>query len=135
MEFGSGELVATIPSLRSGRFRRCSGRDDRNQARLPAGSRGYHERRPLQNLYFDLDGLAFAFPTLGEPGGKAFGKTLGSEAKAGFEAAIGGRECVVKVGGVGEIAHGELIEPFERTRAPLPANHHFHLKFLRVHRV
>jgi len=92
-------------------------------------------RRPLQNLYFDLDGLAFAFPTLGEPGGKAFGKTLGSEAKAGFEAAIGGRECVVKVGGVGEIAHGELIEPFERTRAPLPANHHFHLKFLRVHRV
>ena len=80
-----------------------------------------------------MDRLAFAFAALGEPGGETFGKTLGSEAKAGFEAAIGGRECVVKVGGVGEIAHGELIEPFERARPPLAADQHIHLKFLGVH--
>jgi len=92
-------------------------------------------RRPLQNLYFDLDGLAFAFPTLGEPGGQAFGKTLGGEAKAGFEASISDGQGVVKVGGVGEIAHGELIQPLERARPALAADQHIHLKFLRVHRV
>ena len=48
-------------------------------------------RRPLQNLDFDLDGLAFAFAALGEPGGEAFGETLGSQAEAGFQAAVGKR--------------------------------------------
>jgi len=108
--------------------------------RLPAGSRRYQplksarlRRRPLQQLNFDVDGLAFAFAALGEPGGEAFGKTLGSETETGFEAAIGDGEGVVKVGGVGEIAHCELIEPFERARLPLAANHHVYLKFLRIH--
>jgi hypothetical protein len=63
---------------------------------------------------FDGDGLAFAFAALGEPGGEAFGEAFGCEAEAGFDAAIGDGERVVEVGGVGEIAHAELVEPIKR---------------------
>ena len=66
----------------------------------------------LQNFNFDLDGLPFAFAALREPGGKAFGETLGSKAVTGFEAAFGDGQGIVKIGRVGEIAHGELVKPF-----------------------
>lgn len=87
----------------------------------------------LQNFHFNLDRLAFAFAALGQPGGEAFGETLGGEAKAGFEATVGEGKGVVEVGGVGEIAHGELIEPFERAGAALTADEDVDLEFLGVH--
>jgi len=77
--------------------------------------------------------LAFAFAALGEPSGEAFGETLGGQMEAGFEAAIGKRKGVVEIGGVGEIPHGELIEPFEGAGSALSANQDIDLKFLRVH--
>lgn len=79
--------------------------------------------------------MAFAVAALGEPGGQALGKTLRSETKAGFKAAIGDGESVVKVGGVGEIAHGELIEPLKRARPPLAANQDVYLEFLGIHKL
>ena len=87
----------------------------------------------LEEFHFNLDGLAFAFAALGEPGGEAFGETLGGQAEAGFEAAIGKRKGVVEIGGIREIAHGELIEPFEGAWAALAADQDVDLKFLRVH--
>ena len=79
--------------------------------------------------------LAFAFAALGEPGGEACGKFFGSEAEAGFDAAVGDGQGVVEFGGVGEIAHAELIEPLERARLFLAANHDIHVEFLSVHAV
>jgi hypothetical protein len=87
----------------------------------------------LQDLHFDLDGVAFAFAALGEPGGEAFGETLGGQAETGFQAAIGKGQGVVEIGGVREIAHRELIEPFERTGTTLPLDQYINLKFLGVH--
>jgi hypothetical protein len=88
----------------------------------------------LEEFHFNLDGLAFAFAALGQPGGEAFGEALGSEAETGFEAAVGEGQGVVEIGGVGEIAHGELIEPFEGTGAALAVDEYLDLKFLGVHR-
>ena len=68
---------------------------------------------PLQNGDFDEDGLALAFAALSEPGGQAFGEAFWGEAIAGFNAAVRDGERVVKVGGVGEISHAELVEPVE----------------------
>ncbi len=67
--------------------------------------------------WFDLDenGLAFAFAALGEPSGEAFGEAFGSEAVAGFNPAVGEGKGVVEIGGVGKIAHAELVEPVEGT--------------------
>jgi hypothetical protein len=87
----------------------------------------------LQEFYFDMDGLAFAFAALGQPSGEAFGEALGGQAEAGFEAAVGERKGVVEIGGVGEIAHGKLIEPFERAGAALAEDQDVDLKFLRIH--
>ena len=89
----------------------------------------------LQEFHFNLDGLAFAFAALGEPGGEAFGETLWSQAKTGFEAAVGEGEGVVEVRGVREIAHRKLIEPFERTGSALAANEDVDLEFLCVHEI
>lgn len=84
-------------------------------------------------MNLDLDGVAVAFAALGEPGGKAFGEALGSEAKTCFEAAIGDGESVVKVGGVGEVAHGELVQPLYRAGATLAVDDDVDLEFLGVH--
>ncbi len=81
----------------------------------------------------DRHGLAFAFAALGEPGGEAFGEAFGSEAEAGFDFAVGDGERVVEVGGVGEIAHAELIEPIERAGAGFAANDDDYVEFLGVH--
>jgi len=78
-------------------------------------------------------GLAFALATLRQPGRKAFGEPLGSEAETGFDLAIGDGKRVVKIGGVCEIAHAELIEPIERAGARLSANDYIDVEFLGVH--
>jgi len=75
-------------------------------------------------------GLAFALATLRQPGGKAFGEPFGSQAETGFDAAIGDGKRVVKVGGVGEIAHAELIEPIQRAGARFSANDYIDVEFL-----
>ena len=78
-------------------------------------------------------GLAFAFAALGEPSGEALGEAFGSEVETGFDLAISDRKRVVKVGGVGEVAHAELIEPIERAGAAFAANYHVDMEFLCVH--
>jgi len=91
-------------------------------------------RKPaLQLRYFDEDGLAFAFAALGEPGGEAFGETFTGKAKAGFDASVGNGEGVVEIGGVGEIAHAELVEPVERARLFLAVDDDVDGELLRVH--
>jgi hypothetical protein len=77
--------------------------------------------------------LAFTFATLREPRAQTFSKALRSQTEAGFDLAIRDRQSVVEFGGVGEIAHAELIEPFERAGLGLAANHDSHIKFLCVH--
>src|SRR5947207_14283591 len=67
-------------------------------------------------------GLAFAFATLREPGGQAFGKAFGSKTETCFHLAISHWERVVKVGSVDEVAHAKLIEPVEQAGAGFPAN-------------
>lgn len=67
----------------------------------------------LQNGDFDEDGLAFAFATLSEPSGQAFGEAFWGETITGFDAAVRDGKRVVEVGGVGEISHAELVEPVE----------------------
>src|SRR6266446_3568569 len=56
-------------------------------------------------------GLAFAFAALRKPRAQAFGETLGRKPKARFDLTFADRKGVVKVRGVGEIPHAELIEP------------------------
>jgi hypothetical protein len=77
--------------------------------------------------------MAVAFATLREPNGESFGKTIRTEAEAGFDFAFCDRKGVVKVGGVGEIAHAELIEPVERAGARFAADDDVDIEFLRVH--
>lgn len=83
----------------------------------------------------NANGLAFAFASLGEPGGEAIGEAFGSEAETGFEAAVGDGKSVVKISGIGEVAHAELIEPFDWTGFALATDEDIDLKFLSVHEV
>lgn len=87
----------------------------------------------LNDVDFDDHRLAFAFAALGEPGGEAFGEAFRREAKACFEAAVGDRERVVEIGGVREIAHTKLVEPFEWAGLFFAANDDFDRELLRVH--
>ena len=82
-----------------------------------------------------LEGLAFAFAALRKPCAESFGEALRSEAEAGFDFAVRDRECVVEVGGVGEVAHAELIEPVERAGARFSADNHIDVEFLCVHEI
>ena len=77
--------------------------------------------------------LACTFSTLREPCAETFSKALGREAEACFQEAVGHRQRVVKIRRIGEIAHAELIKPFQRAGLALSANHQKHLKFLDVH--
>ena len=52
----------------------------------------------LEDFHFDVHWLTFAFAALGQPVGEALGKTCGSETVAGFNAAVGERESIVKIG-------------------------------------
>ncbi len=87
----------------------------------------------LQGFDFDEDGLAFALAALGEPGGEAFRKMLGSEAVACFDAAIGDGEGVVEISRVCEIAHTELIEPIERAGLSFASDADINGELLGVH--
>ena len=80
-----------------------------------------------------MNGLPFALAALRQPGSQSFGEALWSQAKARFESTVSDRKGVIKFRRVGEIAHAELIQPFERAGAALAANHYVHRKFLRVH--
>ena len=80
-----------------------------------------------------MNGLAFAFAALREPGAEAFGEAFWREAEADFDFSIGEGKGVVEVGGVGEVAHAELIEPIERAGASFAADNHVYIKFLCVH--
>ena len=64
---------------------------------------------------------------------RAFGETFGSEAVAGFDAAVGDGERVVEIGGVGEIAHAELVEPIVRAGPFLAEDDDVDGELLRVH--
>jgi hypothetical protein len=78
--------------------------------------------------------LAFAFAALREPGGQAFGESFGSQPETGFDSALSHGQSVVKFGGVGKVAHAELIEPFERASAGFAADDNLYLEFLCVHK-
>jgi hypothetical protein len=78
-------------------------------------------------------GLAFAFAALRQPCGETFSKPFRSKAKTGFDLAIGDGKSIVKVGGVGEIAHAKLVEPIERADASCAAYHNVDMEFLCVH--
>jgi hypothetical protein len=77
--------------------------------------------------------LAFAFAALSEPGTQTFRKAFRSQAEAGFDLSISDGKGVVKVGGVGEVAHAELVEPIERARTGFASNYHVDREFLCVH--
>src|ERR1700688_2684285 len=47
--------------------------------------------------------------------------------------ALADRQGVIKFGGVGEVAHAELIQPFQRTSLPCAADDQIYLELLRVH--
>lgn len=89
--------------------------------------------RTLDGPNFNKDRLAFAFAALGEPGGEPFGEAFGREAKTRFNAAIGDRKCVVKIGGVGEIAHAKLIEPIQRAGSLFAADDNVDRELLGIH--
>jgi hypothetical protein len=84
--------------------------------------------RDLHDYQFTL-----SFTALSEPCAQTLPKTLWRQAEAGLDPAVSHGERVVKVRGVCEIAHAELIEPIKRAGAALAANHDIHFEFLRVH--
>ena len=78
-------------------------------------------------------GLSSAFPVLRQPCSESFRKAFRREPKAGFDLPIGDGEGVVKIHGIGEVAHAELVQPLERAGLRFALNHHMHIEFLRVH--
>ena len=82
---------------------------------------------------FDLDRLTFTLTALGQPCGKTVRKSLRGKTKAGLDNSVSDGKGIVKIGGIGEIAHAELIEPLERASAALPANDHLDSESLRIH--
>src|SRR4029077_6355482 len=84
---------------------------------------------------FDHHRLAFAFAALCQPSGHPFGNTLRGKPEARLPFSGANRQRVVKVRGVGEVAHAELVQPLQWTGAPLPAKHHVDQKLLRVHSI
>src|SRR5579859_2583204 len=83
--------------------------------------------------HFYLHGLPFSLATLREPGSQALGKTLRRHAKTRLHEAVADRQSVVKLHGIGEVAHAELIQPFQRTSLPCTADYQIYLELLRVH--
>lgn len=53
--------------------------------------------------------------------------------KARFNAAVANGQRIVKLRGIREISHAELIKPFERADSPLAFDDHIDVKFLCVH--
>ena len=77
--------------------------------------------------------MAVTFSALIEPCGERRGELIGLHAEAGFEAAFAGRQSVVKIGGICEIAHAETIQPFERTGLAFISDDEIDGEFLGVH--
>jgi hypothetical protein len=82
---------------------------------------------------FDDDEVAVPLSTLAEPITEGGGETRRIDAQAGFEAAVGSGESVVELGGAGEVAHAEGIDPFERAGFSFSGDEDFHAQFSRVH--
>src|SRR5579883_1309091 len=81
----------------------------------------------------DLHGSALALAALGKPGAKAFGEALRAKPETGLDFAVAEGQGIVKIGGIGEVAHAELIQPFEGAEAFLAANQRLDVEFLGVH--
>ena len=83
----------------------------------------------------DLDdnGLPLAFAPLPEPHAQPLGKALWRQAETGLDLPIRHGQRVVKIRGIREIAHAELIEPIERAGAALAANDDIYFEFLCIH--
>ena len=82
---------------------------------------------------FHLNWTTGTFAALRQPLGKTFGKTLRPKPETGFHEAVGNRKSIVKVGGIGEIAHAELVQPLQGAGFALATNQNIHVKFLCVH--
>ena len=87
----------------------------------------------LRGVNLDADGPAIAFAAFGEPLGERGGEAGGVDAKAGFEAAVGGGERVVEFGRAGEVAHAEGVEPVEGAGLALAGDNDFDDEFSGVH--
>ena len=112
---------------------RSFGKENRAFKGLPLQTPKSDKLIKLERNDFDEDGLAFAFAALGEPCGEALSEASWGEAEAGFDAAVRDGERVVEIGGVGEIAHAELVEPVEWTRLFLAVDDDVDRELLRVH--
>jgi hypothetical protein len=107
---------------------------------IPPLSLSFRQRIVFGNLpgrlfsrYLHCDRLALPFATLRKPSTQSFGKAFRGQPKTRFDFALSDWESVVEVGGVGEVSHAELIEPFEWACAALATNDYVHIEFLRVH--
>jgi len=83
--------------------------------------------------YFDADAIPFTLSALRKPGSEALRKTLRSDPEAHFNRPLADWQGIVELRGIGEVAHAELIEPFQRTCSPLSLYHQLYSEFLRVH--
>jgi hypothetical protein len=70
---------------------------------------------------------------LGKPGAHGFRQALGLDAGTRFQEAFSNRECVIKLGLAGEIAHTKIVKPIERTWMALGAHNDFDPQLLGVH--
>jgi hypothetical protein len=70
-----------------------------------------------------LDRFAFAFSALVQPSAQAFGKALWGNPETYFNGAGFQWQRVVKLGGICEVPHAELIQPIQWTIPPLAADH------------
>jgi len=82
---------------------------------------------------FDANGLSLALSPLREPSRESFGETFWREAEARLDEARGNGEGIVEFGGVGEVAHAELVQPLQGAKIALTANEDLHFEFLGVH--
>ena len=132
---GCSPLRCPGAKLRRARNSRATsvGNDRRGVALKSGYKTAMRTANQLEGCDFDDDGAAFAFAALGQPSGETFRKTCGGEAIAGFDAAVGKGKSVVKIGGIGEIAHAELVEPVEGAGPFVALDDDLDRELLRVH--
>jgi len=80
-----------------------------------------------------VDVLPLPLAALGQPSPQAFRKSLGCHAKTSFHSTLRHRQGVIEFRGIGEVAHAELVQPFQRTSLACAADHQLYFEFLRVH--
>ena len=90
-------------------------------------------RKSLGRTDLETHRLAQSLATLGEPGAHGFRQALGLDAKTGFQEAFGKRQCVIKLGFSGEVAHTKIVKPLEGTGTALGAYNDFDAQLLSVH--